>query len=293
MKLLLFHPLSWPQPCSCSEESLEEFYCLPDEATDVPREGSLLEATPAPVPVFLPAPVPVAVPGDSSTAEAAPGPALVAVPVLAPPPVPVPVPVPAPDESSHEEAASVPVPAPPPAPWSRPVVEPPSWPTFNDSHEEFFKFKNDLSSFLNDFCADLKEESKVMLIKAKCLSPKTVKEVKLLSTVKEILDWLHERYFFPILIVEKLMQPLREKFGVKPIDGTVVAEVLELYEYLYSILYQIREQRLWNIFSPDPEFLRKITAFLPRGEYIQWYEFKRLCPERLNLARLEGFVKSN
>jgi hypothetical protein len=158
--------------------------------------------------------------------------------------------------SSHKEAVSVP--APPLAPRGSPVVEPPSWPTFNDNHEEFFNFKNNLWSYLNDFHAELSERSKVMFIKENCLSLKTVKEVEHFTTVEEILDWLHERYFFPILIVEKLMQSLREKFGVKPVDGNVVAEVLELYEYLYRIFYQIREQRLWYAFSPDPRNVLRI-----------------------------------
>jgi len=46
-------------PVSTLLESLEEVpYCLPDEATDVPEEGSLVVAAPASVPMFLPAPVP-------------------------------------------------------------------------------------------------------------------------------------------------------------------------------------------------------------------------------------------
>jgi hypothetical protein len=241
-----------------SREEWLELYRLYDEATDVPREGSLLEATPVPAPVLR----------DSSPAGVAPGPA--------------------PDVSSHKEA--VPVPAPPLAPRGSPVVEPPSWPTFNDSHEEFFKFKNNLSSFLNDFCADLSEVSKVRLIKENCLSLKTVKEVEHFTTVKEILDWLHERYFFPPLIVEKLILSLGEKFGVKPVDGNVVAEVLELYEYLYRIFYQIREQRLWYAFSPDPGTVLRIIKFLPRGERSSGLILK-FCPERLKMSRLESFVQ--
>jgi hypothetical protein len=80
--------------------------------------------------------------------------------------------------------------------------------------------------------------SKVRLIKENCLSFKTVKEVEHFTTVKEILDLLHERYFFPILIVKKLILSLGEKFGVKPVDGEVVtAEVLELYEYSVSYFF--------------------------------------------------------
>lgn len=260
------------------------FDSLSDEATDVPvavpDEGGPVEATPVPVLVSVPAPDVVA-------------PALVPVPALAPAPVPVPVLVPDPDESSPVEAASVPAVAPTSAPRIRHIniVEPPSWPIFSDRHEDYFQFEKDLQSFLEDFCADLREESKVMLIKTKCLSPKTFKEVNQLSTVEEILNWLHERFFSPILIIAKLMQPLRERYGVEPIDGTVVSEVLELYEYLYSIFYQVRKQRLWSAFSPDLTSVLYITARLPVGELGQWKMFSKSFPDRLRMSRLEFFVQ--
>jgi hypothetical protein len=63
---------------------------------------------------------------------------------------------------------------------------PPAWPVFTDEYQKFPKWKKDIVSYLKDYCSSLKEETKVLHLKERCFSKKTVILLESFETLDQI-----------------------------------------------------------------------------------------------------------
>ena len=69
---------------------------------------------------------------------------------------------------------------------------PPAWPVFTDKYQDFPKWRKDISSYLTDYCSSLKHETKVLHLKEKCFSKKTVILLESFETLDSIFRRLEQ-----------------------------------------------------------------------------------------------------
>ena len=84
---------------------------------------------------------------------------------------------------------------------------PPAWPVFTDKYQDFPKWRKDISSYLNDYCSSLKHETKVLHLKEKCFSKKTVILLESFETLDSIFRRLEQIYKQPACYAVEAMKP--------------------------------------------------------------------------------------
>ena len=74
---------------------------------------------------------------------------------------------------------------------------PPAWPVFTDKYQDFPKWQKDIMSYLKDYCSSLIQETKVLHLKEKCFSKKTVTLLDSFETLDSIFQRLEQIYKQP------------------------------------------------------------------------------------------------
>ena len=88
---------------------------------------------------------------------------------------------------------------------------PPAWPVFTDKYQDFPKWRKDIMSYLKDYCGSLKHETKVLHIKEKCFSKKTVALLDSFETLDSIFRRLEQIYKQPACYAVEAMRPFQNQ----------------------------------------------------------------------------------
>ena len=147
---------------------------------------------------------------------------------------------------------------------------PPAWPVFTDKYQDFPKWRKDISSYLNDYCSSLKQETKVLHLKEKCFSKKTVILLESFETLDSIFRRLEQIYKQPACYAVEAMKPfLNQK--LKADNDAVGLEMA--YQTNFRVLRETKKLDQVRSLS-GPEYVWRMTATLSQLELGLWKGFK-------------------
>ena len=114
---------------------------------------------------------------------------------------------------------------------------PPAWPVFTDKYQDYPKWRKDVTSYLKDYCGSLKNETKVMHIKEKCFSKKTVALLDSFETLNAIFRRLEQIYKQPACYAVEAMRPFQNQ-KLKADTDCVGLELA--YQKIVKVLRKLR-----------------------------------------------------
>jgi hypothetical protein len=148
---------------------------------------------------------------------------------------------------------------------------PPAWPVFTDEYQKFPKWKKDITSYLKDYCSSLKEETKVLHLKERCFSKKTVILLDSFETLDQIFVRLEQIYRKPACYTVEAMRPFQNQ-KLKSNDDSVGLE--SAYQRIVRVLRDT--ERLGQMSSlAGPECVWKMTHSLSQNELAGWEQYKQ------------------
>ena len=155
---------------------------------------------------------------------------------------------------------------------------PPAWPVFTDKYQDYPKWRKDVTSYLKDYCSSLKNETKVLHLKEKCFSKKTVALLDSFESLDEIFTRLEQIYRQPACYAVEAMRPFQNQ-KLKADTDCVGLELA--YQKIVKILKET--EKLDQSYSlAGPEYVWRMTSTLSQQEIGLWKGFKRQHANRYN-----------
>ena len=155
---------------------------------------------------------------------------------------------------------------------------PPAWPVFTDKYQDYPKWRKDVTSYLKDYCSSLKNETKVLHIKEKCFSKKTVALLDSFETLDGIFRRLEQIYKQPACYAVEAMRPFQNQ-KLKADTDCVGLELA--YQKIVKVLREA--EKLDQSYSlAGPEYVWRMTSTLSQQEIGLWKGFKRQNANQYN-----------